>query len=102
MKGLHQHHSIEEEEFREKHKEIFDEVEELLTHLGHLQAELQSVISGSISLEAKCSRFGYAAQLRAKDDVPSSRFPSSPSGRSDGAGARQRKRRLSCAWRSYP
>lgn len=68
---------MKREELREKHKEIYDEVEELLTHLGHLQAELQAVTSGSVSLEANFSRFGYAAQLRAKDDVPSSGFPSS-------------------------
>lgn len=80
IREIHDHHNTRKSTLREQHGDVYDEVEELVTHLGHLQHELHEVTNKTVSLDANFSKYGYDARLRTKDvssPGTQSPFPSS-------------------------
>lgn len=71
IRELYEHQIARKIDLRAKNQEIYDEVEELVVHLGHLHHELHNVTDRNISLDANYSKYGYDTHVRTKDASPS-------------------------------
>ena len=52
------------EALRQKHGEVFDDLERTIRHLDDLASELSGVSEHAVQLDANFSKYGYSAHLR--------------------------------------
>jgi hypothetical protein len=68
VRELHAHHESKRDELRERHGELFTDIEHVKSELDALAAELHQITAHAVSLDASFDRYGYSAHLRTKDD----------------------------------
>lgn len=68
IRTLHGHHESRRSELKEKHGEVYADIEHVKSELDALAAELHHLTSHAVALDASFDRYGYSAHLRTKDD----------------------------------
>lgn len=68
IRDLHTHHQTRRDELREKHGELYEDIENVKSELDALAAEIHHVTAHAVSLDASFDRYGYSAHLRTTDD----------------------------------
>ena len=53
---------------RERHGEVYSDIENVKSELDALAAELHHITAHAVSLDASFDRYGYSAHLRTKED----------------------------------
>ena len=59
VREIHAHHEQKKGELREKHTDVYDEIENVHAQLDALSHELQLLTEQGVSLDANFSKFGY-------------------------------------------
>ncbi|KAL8953727.1 MAG: hypothetical protein Q9222_000409 [Ikaeria aurantiellina] len=67
VREIHNHHEERRGQLREKHANVYDEIENVHLQLEALSHELNSLTDHGVSLDANFSKFGYDAHLRTRD-----------------------------------
>ncbi|KIW12279.1 hypothetical protein PV08_09556 [Exophiala spinifera] len=68
VRDLHAHHQSRRDELRDRHGELYTDIETVKADLDALAAELHHITAHAVSLDASFDRYGYSAHLRTKDD----------------------------------
>lgn len=68
IKQLHAHHEAKRNELKERHGDVYADIERVKSDLDALAAEIHQVTAHAVSLDASFDRYGYSAHLRTKDD----------------------------------
>jgi hypothetical protein len=64
---LHTHNESRRDELKERHGELYADIDHVKSELDALAAELHHLTSHAVSLDASFDRFGYSAHLRTID-----------------------------------
>ncbi|EXJ93346.1 hypothetical protein A1O1_01738 [Capronia coronata CBS 617.96] len=72
IRDLHAHQEAKRNELKERHGDVYANIERVKSELDALAAELHQVTAHAVSLDASFDRYGYSAHLRTKDDVSES------------------------------
>ncbi|EXJ91473.1 hypothetical protein A1O3_00021 [Capronia epimyces CBS 606.96] len=68
IRKLHAHQEAKRNQLKERHTEVYVDIENVKSELDALAAELHQVTAHAVSLDASFDRYGYSAHLRTKDD----------------------------------
>ncbi|RVX72944.1 hypothetical protein B0A52_03297 [Exophiala mesophila] len=68
VKQLHMHHEKRRDDLKERHGDIYSDIENVKSELDSLAAELHHLTAHAVSLDASFDRYGYSAHLRTKDE----------------------------------
>lgn len=68
VRELHAHHESRRDELKERHGELYTDIEHVKSELDALAAELHQITNHAVSLDASFDRYGYSAHLRTKDE----------------------------------
>ncbi|KAK6384956.1 hypothetical protein LTS17_002519 [Exophiala oligosperma] len=68
IRQLHAHHRSKRDELRERHGDLYTDIETVKSDLDALASELHQITTHAVSLDASFDRYGYSAHLRTKDD----------------------------------
>lgn len=68
VRELHAHHQSKRDELRERHGDLYNDIETVKSDLDALASELHQITTHAVSLDASFDRYGYSAHLRTKDD----------------------------------
>ncbi|KAL9110920.1 MAG: hypothetical protein Q9227_004535 [Pyrenula ochraceoflavens] len=66
VRELHNHHEEKRGLLREKYRDVYDEVKDVLDEIDALGAELRMLTEHGVALDANFSKFGYSAHLRTR------------------------------------
>jgi hypothetical protein len=69
LRQAHEHHNTRQQDLREKHGQIFEDIDAVRTELDALSRELLSMTGQSVDLDANFSKYGYAAHLSKEEDT---------------------------------
>ena len=62
------HHEKRRDDLKERHGDIYSDIENVKSELDSLAAELHHLTAHAVSLDASFDRYGYSAHLRTKDE----------------------------------
>lgn len=72
VRQLHTHQEARRDSLKEKHPDIYDELDRVRTELDALSHEFQLITEHGVALDANFSKFGYSAHVRTKESDGSS------------------------------
>ena len=65
---MHEHHEARRDELKDRHGEVYSDIEHVKSELDALATELHNLTTHAVSLDASFDRYGYSAHLRTKDE----------------------------------
>ncbi|KAK4947358.1 hypothetical protein LTR10_013726 [Elasticomyces elasticus] len=68
VRQLHAHHQSKRDDLKQRHGDLYSDIENVKSELDELSAELHRISDHSVSLDASFDRYGYSARLRTKDE----------------------------------
>jgi hypothetical protein len=68
VRQLHAHHESKRDDLKQRHGDLYSDIENVKSELDALSAELHRISAHSVSLDASFDRYGYSARLRTKDE----------------------------------
>ena len=72
LRDTHAHHEDRRMMLREKHGDLFDELEGVIRDMDSLSNELHAISEHAVQLDANFSKYGYSARLRTHNSSPDS------------------------------
>ncbi|KAL9085524.1 MAG: hypothetical protein Q9165_007569 [Trypethelium subeluteriae] len=83
LRDTHAYHEGRRNTLREKHCDVFDELESVIRDMDSLSDELHNISEHAVQLDASFSKYGYSAHLRTHSSSPNSSSANSLSGEHD-------------------
>ncbi|KAF2230562.1 hypothetical protein EV356DRAFT_453607 [Viridothelium virens] len=72
LRDAHAYHEGRRNALREKHSDLFEELESVIRNMDSLSNELHTISEHAVQLDASFSKYGYSAHLRTHNSSPNS------------------------------